>query len=1491
MSANEQDVRAALERLRAGEAPSTQALDPEIDVRFALEQLRTTGQAPERGGGFQNFVRSLEMINPFNFGATLDPGAGAARAAAASGILQGAVLDPIQGILQIPGLFTDSELVTDRGAEFIDRMKVGLITSAEERALSSGVDPEIIRSAHDVGNLIGFIAPVGASVKAASIILRAPINTKKFLTVSNLFNDMTAGALFGAFLRPEEELEQRIGNIVSETAMFGVGRILIGGIALPWKAYRNRRAVQAVREGEIEDILNQIRKGGATSVAVSDDAAITIARLLSEEEMIASSVAAQDAVRAVGDERALLHGIINATEAGETAGLLRNMGRDFQEVSQIIAKFSDEFPALKFRAIKPAGEEGFSVYFGMKGLSNKKASQIKLYGMYEGQAVEKNGVRYIVENPKPSAKGRVRVVASDGSKHSLAREGLNDAVGAVEPPDISTVMDDLYDDFRNQVFDKWDDVTQSLGGDIPEAELVRMIQQGKISLTDDSRRAFDVGGAIVYPEELGFSYRFTVRRGEPIVKEGIEGAFYYEILSPTGRPVGYVNGALESIAGTRVINIQEVAGLEGGNAIRNALGPGGIKDVGRQIVRDMRSQGLDPQTIAGVRAAGPLQGEVQSMPVDRLMRGDPSVQSVTRDIMAGRGGKLLTGGGRVTTFEDMVEAWARSRELPENAPDFLAMKNNFAQRFREEMWRSVPEEDMKVFRSIRDKFVEMSEAGDIPLNGVAHSKLFNVEQLPEGRVGLRDARTGRMFEFGSERSARDFLNNVIRSDKNMLGDPLNMGSGGMGALQRGLNSSDGIFTMDGTVPKAEHFMTDTPAFSGIQNVRDMLIRIEDAVGVPVFTTVFDGLDRASTKWNQQLEPWAKKIGDIWKPLKVKERVQVARHWAEIEGQDLSLAEAVSELRRRGLSNAQVSAFRQAREVFDALFPLTGVESGRYINLYYSRILPYAQKHGGQVDLNRIFKGKVPPEFQFFAEMSRTGELAMQDLDPAVVMHKYARSLFFKREVAPIYEKARQLVSEKTTMRFGQLTQAQREAVETAARRSFRDTDPVLAEPLRRVLGEYLNIIRGMPTAHQESFNQFARKFFSTLGVQVEDRVINEMSSIGMSGLYGAAMAFRPALVARNMVQTYWTAYSRLGGRYQSRALERALTLEGAMEAHQSGAIRATEAGLPFGEALTSSMMDRIPVTGTNPASMALAATIRLGLKTGQVTKNVARKGLLPYSAADDMDRAWVYHWQKMHTDEALTKFEAGDISWDKFIEDGLPFFHRVVKQKFGQLYNRLGREEALRWIGKQAADEADFIYGAGAQPAWMQSAPGRLLGMFGTWPIWALELYGRRVWNGTPKQIAAFTARTLAMTGAFSLMIAESGQDLWSWIAPASIFGYSGGPAVDYIIETKRAIEAPLEQKGDALISLASSIGRLAVPGQIAYTDVRDALDMNSPEEAALRVLLGRPTEDQNWGIEVLYDPENTGMRLSPRGEESLRSLEGFTFPRVQLPGMEDVTP
>src|SRR5690606_20428588 len=106
------------------------------------------------------------------------------------------------------------------------------------------------------------------------------------------------------------------------------------------------------------------------------------------------------------------------------------------------------------------------------------------------------------------------------------------------------------------------------------------------------------------------------------------------------------------------------------------------------------------------------------------------------------------------------------------------------------------------------------------------------------------------------------------------------------------------------------------------------------------------------------------------------------------------------------------------------------------------------------------------------------------------------------------------------------------------------------------------------------------------------------------------MGLRPSLLARNFTQQMWMGYARMGGEFSASSLDRALSNEGFREAVLAGAIRLTEAGVPYADAIFENVMANAP-RGSGMASWGIAGATRAMLGLGKLGQNAASKFLVP----------------------------------------------------------------------------------------------------------------------------------------------------------------------------------------------------------------------------------------------------------------------------------------
>jgi hypothetical protein len=631
---------------------------------------------------------------------------------------------------------------------------------------------------------------------------------------------------------------------------------------------------------------------------------------------------------------------------------------------------------------------------------------------------------------------------------------------------------------------------------------------------------------------------------------------------------------------------------------------------------------------------------------------------------------------------------------------------------------------------------------------------------------------------------------------------------------------------------------------------------------------FGPIDQATIAASIRFEPFGRAIDKAWNGINRAGRIQTAEFWVSIEGSGLKGEQLVRAARNAGLNNKQIRALTQSRSLYDVAARELGLDESTYIKTYYSRI---RNSEGKTPDQIRALLSDSPTairEFEFWARKQRTGELANLELDPVIVMNQYFRGLFRELEVAPHEVRMAQMLE----IRVRDLPRAKQAEIIKNGLPGTDGSSFVLPKEVRDVGKEYMINIQGNYTAGFESARRFTTRMFEKLGMKGDPQIFDQMINTWLSIQYGAALGLRFATMNRNAMQNMWTMYTRVGGEFGAEAHKLAMELRGYNQAVEAGAIRPVTASVSMGDAIFDGMMRQTPITGNSPMSNALAASIRVGLRGGRVTRKWAEKFLIPYGSGDQVNRAIAYHWQRLHTEKFLAQFNSKKIGWDKFLEEGLPFFSNSIKEDFRAIFDKEGRERALQFIGKQAADEAHFIYGTSASPGWMQRPFGRLAGVFGQWPLWLSDLYFRRRAHATPRQQMALAVRTLSLMGLVGNMGFQLGVDMYSWMAPTSL-QFGGGPTLDTAVQLKALVDAPLDRKQAAAVRLREQMGSLAFPGQLFYREIGDILNSADVDQALTRLLLGRNVDQRNMAYDLGANPLAAPEEGNPPPQRSLSGL------------------
>lgn len=1491
--------------LQVPDAP-TQEVPTNMSPRVQqILQLRATGQLPgDTGpGGILNFIKRVfsvtsavdqsSMQDPRHF-PTTPQGSVEKSALMGQATLSGVVKPVLNAAELAPELLRHTEWGKKyAGGMFNFTLGVKGELDGSERALvqqakRAGVSDRAIRASAGLGHFLGFTIPLEGSIRLAGLAFGGA----EAITPQLFTRDFLGGLIYGAGMEPGS-ITKRLKQGAEQGAAFLAFGAILSGAGSALQGYRNSRAFKLAKNLEVKNQLKDLAKtvdpltGVSTLSEIEPLSGRTLGELLSEENYISSSPGALQLIQRNADTRALIQGISDLSETGTSVGLVRSVG----EATDVLPGMRSTFPGMTFTPIKRS-EGNYDVLFSVKGggLSGKKLAQFKREGFFEDQTVVSGGSMYKYVGPSKNT-DYVVVQPREGGKNFTIKKEYVKPYAYGEPPIERTPENDfLGDEFYKWYEHKQRQEMYARENEMSRTQMLTEALKGNLVAEEFANRDFTAGDALLHPGSAGLgadglpmdrptakfendpSQLMVYSNNQPIGVIGVHDGtkpgevLVSEALSQTGKPLTLTRsemaGLLEDVRGQLGGNVKSVrfTGTERPEMLR-PLDTESMVRLEKRIgdMSALAEQGkLSPEHMA----------QLERLVRERELRRGPLVsRSPDEELrVSGTENVAILHPEPALDFETIAARFLHETGL-ENTIDSRAAIAYLGQNIRQRIMREVPREDVQILQNLRTDAERIINESKETLGRSAAMSGFSVNRGAEGRIQLRDINSGVPYGFENSDAAFEFLKGV---ERNFLDEGTRSGiplpSGGLSpAHNEGLDTPDtwSIFPEEGLTGAFKAL----PA-SATRPLPEFLKAIEERTGMPFWSDLFAEMDERTQKMNNALLGWDKEIDDIFglgkaKGLKREALRDIGMWTREAEKADIDQfsREGMKIASDMGLSDKQVKAAKRMRALWDLGFQQAGLPSGSYIRSYFGRIQPFAEKYG-TIDMKLIFPGGIPKDVDAFYKHMRIGDPSHVELNPAIVMRKWFRALEFERNVGPAWDRLWSLTQPSNPLGLNSLEASQRRQA-TAA---LGGADAV--EHIREILAEYAHHIRGMPDAGLRTTRRVTSRIMEKLGIEGSDRLGEELTNAYMSSMYGSAIGLRPRLLSRNATQNIWFSWTRLGGKHAGDAIHTALSMDGFFKAANAGAIRQLEKGIPFGNIFSDEILSQDMLHGTGPLSNVTASVIRGMVRAGKVSRNAASKFLVPYSSVDDVNRAVAFWWQRLHTKEWLGKFQRGDVTAQAFLDSGLPFFSPVVKKEFMERL-KLGEDKALDFIGKQAADENHFIYGASAQPAWMQGTFTKFFGMFGTWPIWAKEMYLHRMRYGTGAQKLGLVLRTMAATTAIGVTGAEVGIHLWNWMAPTSVGTWFGGPVVQYLADAQNLVTGFPGNRTEAAHRLAQDMGRLSLPGQGFYRDVMQTLEYSqSAVDAALLMGLGRTDlVKKNWGFELMNN------------EELMRELDGMPPP------------
>jgi len=547
--------------------------------------------------------------------------------------------------------------------------------------------------------------------------------------------------------------------------------------------------------------------------------------------------------------------------------------------------------------------------------------------------------------------------------------------------------------------------------------------------------------------------------------------------------------------------------------------------------------------------------------------------------------------------------------------------------------------------------------------------------------------------------------------------------------------------------------------------RDWFNSVEKDLGHQVFTNIYLPLDSARIPHDRWLDAAAKKIKHLWK-IPVERRVAL-RDYLEAKG-----AEAKAEVAKRNhMTDQETRWSAEIRNYFDETFREFGIgDAAPYVEDYMPRVMRavYAQRAGKKSDFSPFSEPGVNETADFFAKHART----IEDAKRAATEPDAVKLLW-------------------THMQMGAREHFMGEAWDQAVQ-AFKD--PELPKGLRMPIANYMNTMYGGKDYSMDAIHNWWKAIIklplmNRLGLTEDwiDKLVLFQ--------YSSSLGMRPALMVRDMTQSFLSAYPHLGARWYGHGL-RMIADESTWDlAEKYGAlVPQASAPIPEGSFTTGRTMGQ-QGEGILGKELFTEDFLRSTLWFTQAGNNFGRA--VTFRAVYDRALPAIARFRQDHNvdvfhrdsgagklQEALTK----DIEM-KAVSDDIPI------------------EDVAGTLARYFVEHTQFPFRKGNAPWPLRYQAGRILGMYGQWS----EQFGEYMWRswrrGTPAERLQWISRWMVANASTYKFFETMGADVsrWVWTSPGEYSGsvfsslasdIMGAPAVGSKYgETARQglIEAPLD--------------------------------------------------------------------------------------------------
>ena len=375
------------------------------------------------------------------------------------------------------------------------------------------------------------------------------------------------------------------------------------------------------------------------------------------------------------------------------------------------------------------------------------------------------------------------------------------------------------------------------------------------------------------------------------------------------------------------------------------------------------------------------------------------------------------------------------------------------------------------------------------------------------------------------------------------------------------------------------------------------------------------------------------------------------------------------------------------------------------------------------------------------------------------------------------------------------------------------------EHIAKVLNYYLTGVRGIPDPTNSAMSDAWDGMMDTLGIKMAPKLKNDIINGMLSWTNASLLGYKPELALRDGGTWASMYYSRFGARRALNAMKYAFEQDanGVTMADKLAAEGINPHLSPVGIFTPEELA---ALDGRSPGALGSALS-----KMNQAALKVGQLGLKLSGQQNFYGKihAGAYLEAKRLAVDVLTKLGKNEITKDKAYEIlDLHSYDGPVAQAFDNLVTKGKYVDAADYLGRVTAVETAFIHGLSNHPYMWGTIPGRLLGQYGTWSMWARNYMFRLASRGTAAQRLAAILRFVASQAAIHAAGSVMGVNLHAWqVLPGLVF--TGGPIVGNTLDMVdlSGLRGSRRQRDQITSMLYNMEGfrNMFVPGSYAFHD------------------------------------------------------------------------